>query len=95
MLPKVSTQEARDALAAMNEEYNYPANPANCARYGWEAARRYLRVNNRDVQAELDYLRAEVRTLRKESSDNSWILNPDRQGGAFTPDERTATDTWK
>ena len=41
-LPKVTSPEAFAALKAMNVEYNYPANPANCARYGWEAARRYL-----------------------------------------------------
>lgn len=40
-IPRVDTEEARLALAAMDKEYGYPCNPANCARYGWEAARRY------------------------------------------------------
>ena len=41
-LPKVSTREAVDAIEAMKTEYNNPSNTANCARYGWEAARRFL-----------------------------------------------------
>lgn len=46
MIPRVSEPVAWTALAKMSAEYNYPSNPANCARYGWEAARRYLRDLN-------------------------------------------------
>lgn len=42
LLPPVTHPDAVAALEVMNKEYNYPSNPANCARYGWEAARRYL-----------------------------------------------------
>jgi hypothetical protein len=34
-----SSQEAADAIAVVMKEYSYPANPANCARVGWRAAR--------------------------------------------------------
>ena len=40
-LPLESSQEAADAIGVVMKEYNYPANPANCARVGWRAARLY------------------------------------------------------
>lgn len=54
-----------------------------------------------DLEAQLADLRRryadlsnEVVRLRRESSDASWITNPDRQGGAFTQDEIDNTG-WK
>lgn len=40
-IPPANTPEARAALEAMEKQYEYPTNPANCARLGWEAARNY------------------------------------------------------
>lgn len=40
-IPPVNSQEAEKAIEAMEEQYEYPTNPRNCARLGWEAARTY------------------------------------------------------
>jgi len=42
-LPLESSQEAQDAIAVIMKDYNYPLNPANCARVGWRAARLYIK----------------------------------------------------
>ncbi len=41
-LVKEDSQEANDAIWAMLEEYNFPANPQNAGRAGWKAARHYF-----------------------------------------------------
>lgn len=40
-LPTAATAEANDAIRAMLTKYNFPANPQNAGRAGWEAARLY------------------------------------------------------
>lgn len=40
-IPPVNTPEAEKAIEAMEEQYEHPINPRNCARLGWEAARTY------------------------------------------------------
>lgn len=41
-LPRVDVEMVGDLLELINKEYNYPVNPANNRRIGWETARRYL-----------------------------------------------------
>ena len=55
------------------------------------------------MENELELLRARIRflenknrVLEREASDNSWRLNPDRAGGAFSQDEiDRARDNWR
>ncbi|ASS33942.1 hypothetical protein FDI24_gp165 [Acidovorax phage ACP17] len=41
-LPKPGSSDASDAIDSVLGEYNWPANPKNAARAGFEAARRML-----------------------------------------------------
>ncbi len=57
--------------------------------------------HNEELQRQLEDLRLryaalsnEVVELRRQLSDQSWTINPDRSGGAFTADELENTG-WK
>jgi DNA-binding PucR family transcriptional regulator len=47
-----------------------------------------------DAWEEVRELKRQVSALKKQTSDDSWITNPDRMGGAFTSDELNDTG-WK
>lgn len=47
-IPGANTQAAADAIEAKLKEYEYPSNPLNAARAGWEAARRVAEAEIHD-----------------------------------------------
>lgn len=48
-----------------------------------------------DAWEEVCELKRQVAELKKQTSDDSWITNPDRMGGSFTADELDPNGGWK
>ena len=51
----------------------------------------FLRVNI----AELKRILADVETCCEKATEDSWALNPDRMGGAFTDEEINRSSEWR
>jgi hypothetical protein len=52
VLPHPGSRQACEAITNKLREYEWPANPQNAARAGWEAARKYLNATRQQPKAE-------------------------------------------
>lgn len=49
----------------------------------------------RKLEREITRLKKHNKELEDKSSNDSWIINPDRMGGAFTEQEIRDSNTWR